>query len=53
LENGNLYVRLDKQSAYLGELKLSSTDPVHLRLHFKKPNSEDVIDTCRRFGLLP
>lgn len=53
LESGNLYIRLDKQSAYLGELKLSPTDPVHLRMHFKKPRTEDVIDICRRFGLLP
>jgi RNA binding exosome subunit len=53
LENGNLYIRLDKQSAYLGELRLSSTDPIHLRMHFRKPSAEEVIDVCRRFGLLP
>jgi RNA binding exosome subunit len=53
LENGNLYIRLDKQSAYLGELRLSSTDPLHLRMHFRKPSAEEVIDICRRFGLLP
>lgn len=53
LENGNLYMRLDKQSAYLGQLKLSTTDPVHLRMHFRKPSTEEVIDICRRFGLLP
>jgi len=53
LENGNLYIRLDKQSAYMGEFKLSSTDPIHLRMHFRKPSTEEVIDICRRFGLLP
>lgn len=53
LENGNLYIRLDKQSAYLGELRLSSTDPIHIRMHFRKPSAEEVIDICRRFGLLP
>jgi RNA binding exosome subunit len=53
LENGNLYIRLDKQYAYLGELRLSSTDPIHLRIHFRKPGAEEVIDICRRFGLLP
>lgn len=53
LENGNLYIRLDKQSAYLGELRLSSTDPIHLRMHFRKPSVEEVIDICRGFGLLP
>jgi len=53
LENGNLYIRLDKQSAYTGELKLASTDPIHLRIHFRKPDAEEVIDLCRKFGLLP
>jgi len=53
LEKGNLYIRLDKQSAYLNELKLSSTDPIHLKIHFKKHRSEEIIDVCRKFGLLP
>ncbi|MGA3191697.1 MAG: RNA-binding domain-containing protein [Candidatus Bathyarchaeia archaeon] len=53
LDKGNLYVRLDKQSAFLNELKLSSTDPIHLRIHFKKHSAEEVIDICRRSGLLP
>jgi RNA binding exosome subunit len=53
LEKGNLYVRLDKQSAYLGKLRLSSVDPVHLRVHFQKSRPEEVVEVCRRFGLLP
>ena len=53
LDKGNLYVRLDKQSAYLNELKLSSADPIHFRIHFKKHSQEEVIDVCRKFGLLP
>jgi RNA binding exosome subunit len=53
VERGNLYVRLDKQSACLGELKLSSTDPIHLRIHFKKHVSSEIIDICRQTGLLP
>jgi RNA binding exosome subunit len=53
LDKGNLYVRLDKQSAYLNELKLGSTDTIHLRIHFKKHSAEEVIDICRRSGLLP
>jgi RNA binding exosome subunit len=53
LEKGNLYVRLDKQSAYLGKLRLSSVDPVHLRVHFQKSSPEEVVEVCRRFGLLP
>ena len=53
LDKGNLYVRLDKQSAYLNELKLSSTDSIHFRIHFKKHSQEEVTDICRKFGLLP
>jgi RNA binding exosome subunit len=53
LDKGNLYVRLDKQSAYLNELKLSSADPIHLRIHFKKHSAEEIVDICRRSGLLP
>ncbi len=53
LENGNLYIRLDKQSAYLGALKLGSTDTIHVRIHFQKPDAEEVMNACRRLGLLP
>jgi hypothetical protein len=53
LDKGNLYVRLDKQSAYLNELKLSSTDPIHLRIHFKKHSAEEIVNICRTSGLLP
>ena len=53
LDKGNLYVRLDKQSAYLNELKLSSADSIHFRIHFKKHSQEEVTDICRKFGLLP
>ena len=53
LDKGNLYMRLDKQSAYLNELRLGSTDPIHMRIHFKKHDIEGVVDICRSFGLLP
>ncbi|MEM3730545.1 MAG: RNA-binding domain-containing protein [Candidatus Bathyarchaeia archaeon] len=53
LEKGSLYIRIDKQSAYSNELKLSSADPIHLRIHFKKQNREEILEICRRFGLLP
>ena len=53
LDKGNLYMRLDKQSAYLNELRLGSTDPIHVRIHFKKHDIEGVVDICRSFGLLP
>jgi len=53
VEKGNLYVRLDKQRAYLGELKLGSVDPIHVRIHFKKHGTQEVMNVCKEFGLLP
>ncbi|MEM3725873.1 MAG: RNA-binding domain-containing protein [Candidatus Bathyarchaeia archaeon] len=53
IEKGNLYLRLDKQSAYLNEIRLCQTDPIHFRVHFKKPSSEEIVEICRRFGLIP
>jgi RNA binding exosome subunit len=52
LDKGNLYVRLDKQSAYLNEFKLSSVDSIHFRIHFKRHSQEEVVGICRKFGLL-
>jgi RNA binding exosome subunit len=53
LEKGNLYIRFDKQSAYVDKLKLSSADPIHFQIHFKKHNQNEVIEICREYGLLP
>jgi RNA binding exosome subunit len=53
IDKGNLYLRLDKQSAYTNELKLCQIDPIRLRLHFKKHGTEEVVEICREFGLLP
>lgn len=53
LDKGNLYIRLDKQSAYLNELKLCSTDPIRFRIHFKKSNPEEIVKVCKKFGMLP
>lgn len=53
LERGNLYLRFDKQSAYLNEYKLSSADPIHFKIHFKKRNVEEILEICRKSGLLP
>jgi RNA binding exosome subunit len=53
LERGNLYLRLDKQAAFLGELKLGSVDAIHVRVHFKQPGTDEVVSVCREFGLLP
>ena len=51
LKRGNLFIRLDKQSAYQGELRLCSTDPIHLQIHFRKSSSEEIVETCKKFGM--
>jgi RNA binding exosome subunit len=53
LEKGNLYLRLDKQSAYLNELRLCETDPIHFKVHFKKSDTDQVVEICRQLGLIP
>lgn len=53
LEKGNLYLRIDKQSAFQGVFRFSTSDPIHLRVHFKKHTSEEVVEICRKLGLLP
>jgi len=53
LEKGNLYLRFDKQAAFLGSLKFSQNDPIHVRIHFKNKSAEEITDLCRTCGLLP
>ena len=53
LEKRNLYLRFDKQSAYVGELKFASNDPIHFKIHFKNKTPEEITAICRETGLLP
>jgi RNA binding exosome subunit len=53
LERGNLYLRLDKQSAYLNEAKIAKADAIHFKIHFKKEKPKEIVEICRKFGLLP
>ena len=53
LEKHNLYLRFDKQAAYVGELTFSSNDPIHFKIHFKTKRSEEITAICRETGLLP
>ncbi|MEM2995634.1 MAG: RNA-binding domain-containing protein [Candidatus Bathyarchaeia archaeon] len=52
VENGNLYIRLNKQSAYHGEVRLSNIDPIHLKIHFKKHGVKEIVEICRKLGLI-
>ncbi|MBS7647140.1 MAG: RNA-binding domain-containing protein [Candidatus Bathyarchaeia archaeon] len=53
LDKGCLYLRLDKQSAYLNEVKLCMADPIHLRIHFRRANPKEIVEFCREIGLIP
>jgi RNA binding exosome subunit len=53
LEKGNLYLRFDKQQAFLGELRFSANDPVHFKIHFRNKTAEEIIAICKEAGLLP
>jgi RNA binding exosome subunit len=53
VDKGNLYIRLDKQSAFLNKFKIGSVDPIRLRVHFKKHSLEEIVDICRKSGMLP
>jgi len=53
LEKGNLYLRFDKQQAFLGELRFSSNDPIHFKIHFRNKTTDEIIIICKEAGLLP
>jgi RNA binding exosome subunit len=53
VDKGKLYLRFDKQAAFQGTLKLGVADPIHVRLRFNKNKLEDVVNICKKIGLLP
>jgi RNA binding exosome subunit len=52
LEKGNLFLRFDKQRAFLGQLRFSLNDPIHYKIHFRNRQVEEIIEICRQAGLL-
>ena len=52
VDKGSLYIRLDKQAAFKKTIKLVITDPIRIRIRFKKSKNEDIIETCRSFGMI-
>lgn len=53
VEKGNLYLRMDKQAASVGSLRLCQADPIRMRIHFERCSVKEIIDICRSFGMLP
>jgi RNA binding exosome subunit len=52
VENGSLYIRLDKQAAYQEKTKLVKSDPIRIRIRFRKKKLEDIIKICKEIGIL-
>jgi len=53
LDRGNLYLRFNKQSAFLGQFSFSQNDPIHMKIHFKNKSSGEITELCKNSGLLP
>ncbi len=52
VERHNLYLRFDKQNAFLGKLTLSPIEPIHFKIHFKNKTPEEIEQICKDAGLL-
>ena len=52
VEKGSLYIRLDKQAALQGKIKFATSDPIRIRIRFRKNKTEDVIKICREIGMI-
>ena len=53
-DKGNLYIRLDKQAAFMNKLRLQQQDPIKIKIRIKKSkrlSKEQILDYYRRVGL--
>ena len=48
-ENKNLYIRLDKQRAYKGQVSLSAHDSIRLKAKLQVPHGGDPAETVRAY----
>ena len=51
-EKGSLYLRLDKQAAFQGKIKLVYSDPIRVRIRFRQSKLESVTQVCKEIGML-
>jgi RNA binding exosome subunit len=53
IEEGSLYFRLNKQAAIKGRIKFATSDPLRIRIRFRKNKTAEIIQICREIGMLP
>jgi hypothetical protein len=53
VDRSNLYLRFDKQQAFVGQLRLGLQDAIHFKLHFKSKSAGQIESLCKENGLLP
>ena len=46
-DGGNFHIRLDKQNAYLGKVRILETDPVKMKFRLRLPHGKDRIEYVR------
>jgi len=51
VEKGSLYLRLDKQAAFQGVVKIGVADSIRLRIKFRKGKIEEIIRICEELGI--
>ncbi|MDR0797950.1 MAG: hypothetical protein LBE70_04475 [Nitrososphaerota archaeon] len=53
IEKTNLYMRFDKQAAFLGKTKFAQNDPIHMKIHFKNKTPQEILEFLKKFEMLP
>ena len=52
LERRDLYLRFDKQAAFQGRVRFTQIDPIRFKVHFKGKSFKEIVEICRKAGLL-
>ena len=52
VEKGSLYIRLDRQAALQDKIKFATSDPIRIRIRFRKSKTEDIIEICREIEMI-
>jgi RNA binding exosome subunit len=51
-DNRNLYIRIDKQAAFRGKLRICTADPIRIHIRFKKIKNKNSINIYRELEIL-